>query len=48
VVDDGSVAVEKLVDERAGFDLAFFDINMPIMVGWCSVNSVANVEVLQY
>jgi len=27
--------VVKLVDERAAFDLAFFDINMPIMVGRC-------------
>jgi len=33
VVDDGSVAVEKLVNEGAEFDLAFFDINMPIMGG---------------
>ena len=33
VVDDGSVAVEKLVNEKAPFDLAFFDINMPIMGG---------------
>jgi len=33
VVDDGSVAVEKLVNEKAAFDLAFFDINMPIMGG---------------
>ena len=33
VVDDGSAAVQKLVDERAEFHLAFFDINMPIMGG---------------
>ena len=33
VVDDGSVAVEKLVNEKVAFDLAFFDINMPIMGG---------------
>jgi len=33
VVDDGSAAVEKLVNEGAEFDLAFFDINMPIMGG---------------
>jgi PleD family two-component response regulator len=32
VVDDGSVAVEKLVNERAEFNLAIFDISMPIMV----------------
>jgi hypothetical protein len=31
-VDDGSVAVEKLVNERAEFNLAIFDISMPIMV----------------
>ena len=35
VVDYGGAAVVKLVDERAEFDLAFFDINMPIMVGRC-------------
>ena len=33
VVDDGSVAVEKLVNERAEFNLAIFDISMPIMGG---------------
>jgi len=33
VVDDGSAAVQKLVNERAEFDLAFFDINMPMMGG---------------
>ena len=33
VVNDGSAAVVKLVGERAVFDLAFFDINMPIMGG---------------
>ena len=32
-VDDGSMAVEKLVEQRAEFDLAFFDINMPILGG---------------
>jgi len=35
-VDDGSMAVEKLVDQRAEFDLAFFDINMPIMGRACT------------
>jgi CheY-like chemotaxis protein len=35
VVDDGNVAVEKIVNEGAEFDLAFFDINMPIMVRRC-------------
>jgi CheY-like chemotaxis protein len=33
VVNDGSAAVVKLVGEKAAFDLAFFDINMPIMGG---------------
>jgi CheY-like chemotaxis protein len=33
VVDDGSAAVEKLVGQRDFFDLAFFDINRPIMGG---------------
>jgi CheY-like chemotaxis protein len=40
VVDDGSVAVEKLVNEEARFDLAFFDINMPIMVGRCKLKPI--------
>jgi CheY-like chemotaxis protein len=33
VVNDGSVAVEKLVNERAEFNLAIFDISMPVMAG---------------
>jgi CheY-like chemotaxis protein len=37
VVDYGGAAVVKLVDEKAEFDLAFFDINMPIMVGRCTL-----------
>ena len=33
VVEGGSAAVAKLVDEGGEFDLAFFDIDMPIMGG---------------
>ena len=36
VVDDGSKAVDMLATKK--FDLCFFDLHMPIMVGRCKLD----------